>query len=188
MTTKIPENKNFERLNEMVAQVVQQEYQEPRELHDGSIMEGEFDHGTGRGTRTFKDGRIWEGEFVDWVLEGSGTKTFPGTMIMKGLFRGARLNGHGKITHLDGISSEGLFENDQLVSGTMIWPNVAKFEGHFVNGKLQGPNCKITYQDGKIEEGSFVEGQLQGPGKVTHPNGQVDEGLFDQGILTFRKV
>lgn len=88
---------------------------EPSVLDDGSKVEGDLRHGTGIGTRTFKDGTIWKGQLVGWHLEGPGEKIFPDGTIHKGTFLNSVLHGKGTIFFPDGaISDEGIFEKGEL--------------------------------------------------------------------------
>ncbi|MES2273921.1 MAG: hypothetical protein V4487_06995 [Chlamydiota bacterium] len=93
---------------------IQQLYVEPKVLHDGSSIEGDLDHGTGIGTRTFLDGHVWSGQLVSGFLNGEGTHTLPDGIVLKGTFANSKLHGRGTITYLDGTVDDGIFENGVL--------------------------------------------------------------------------
>ena len=90
------------------------QYIEPVILEDGSRMEGDFDHGTGIGSRIFKDGHIWKGKFVNWWLNGEGEHIFPDGTIWRGIFQESRLNGIALMISPDGKTQEALFKNGTI--------------------------------------------------------------------------
>lgn len=146
-------------------------YVEPKELHDGSIMEGDFDHGTGFGTRTFPDKTVWEGNFSGWALNG------------KGEIRG------------NGYKYEGEFENKGLVSGkiTYYFEKGAKteYEGSFIDYELNGKGTITkTHSDGHVTvlEGRFKKGKLDGPGIETIDDRVKNEVIYLDGTLRYLKV
>jgi len=56
------------------------------------------------------------------------------------------------------------------------------YEGHFVDGKLQGKG-KYTNKSGDIYEGDFVDGKFHGKGKFTIPDDHEYEGDFVEGAF-----
>jgi hypothetical protein len=80
---------------------------------DGSVWEGTFVNGefAGKGTKILADGTIEEGYFSVGSLHGKGKVTIPKGDTIEGFFQNGKLNGYGKITHHDGTVEEGLFEN-----------------------------------------------------------------------------
>ena len=71
---------------------------------DGNVYEGEWRAGEmeGRGTYTFADGAVYEGEYKAGKPEGCGTCTFASGAVYEGEWRAGEQEGRGTFTYADG--------------------------------------------------------------------------------------
>eukprot|EP00830_Metopus_es_P020208 TRINITY_DN7913_c0_g1_i1.p1 TRINITY_DN7913_c0_g1~~TRINITY_DN7913_c0_g1_i1.p1 ORF type:complete len:317 (+),score=77.49 TRINITY_DN7913_c0_g1_i1:48-998(+) len=99
----------------------------------------------------------------------------------------------------DGISELTIKENDDSTPGelyTGFWDPILNsreykgiiqyedgsfFEGHFVQGKIQGKGRKI-YAQLDIYIGDYVNNQAEGKGKYVHPDGSYYDGDWKQDV------
>ena len=77
----------------------------------------EFAIANGMGTRTFKNGNVYQGEFRNGMFNGHGKLTMTDGNVFEGEFRNDLVDGLGRLTHADRTSEEGLFRhiNGELV-------------------------------------------------------------------------
>ena len=85
----------------------------------------------------------------------------------EGEYDNGYLNGPGKRTYVHGEVHDGTFVDDELVKGTVTFPDKDVEEGGRVNGHLQGQG-KRTVPGHCVEEGEYDNGYLIGPGKRTY--------------------
>lgn len=111
-----------------------------------------------RGTYTFADGTVYEGQWQFRERSGKGT-----------------------LTYADGRRYEGDFSNGQRHgTGMMTWPDGRRYSGDFQHGERTGKGT-MTYPDGRRYVGEFRDGERTGWGKLIYPNGRVEEGNFENG-------
>lgn len=151
---------------------------------NGEIFEGKFVNGliNGKGKYTNNKGYKYIGDFINSERNGKGiltTKNF----IYNGGFVKNRMEGKGKIEYLnEGHKYEGDFENNEINgNGKFIWKNGDVYEGKMANGRMDGYG-KYTYKNGIIYEGDYVEGIKQGTGKLIYPDGKIYKGEFKNGF------
>ena len=153
---------------------------------EGDYYIGTLIHGlpNGNGKKYFKDGRIFEGNFVNGKRERFGKITFPNkkTFFYIGQYKNDIRNGKGKEFYENGnISYEGDFVNDKREGyGKEYFENgKLKYEGYFVNDKYEG-NGKYYWEDGKyLYDGRWSNDKRNGQGKLIDKNGNVVyEGNF----------
>ena len=95
------------------------------------------------------------------------------------------LNGRGVNVDSGCVRREGTFLAGRLhgPDGRIQWPGGELQQGRFYNGWLAGPGARV-YGDGVRIEGTFANGQPAGPGKITLPDGTVYEGrLWGRSLL-----
>jgi hypothetical protein len=111
-----------------------------------------------RGTYTFADGTVYEGQWQFRERSGKGT-----------------------LTYADGRRYEGDFSDGQRHgTGMMTWPDGRRYSGDFQHGERTGKGT-MTYPDGRRYVGEFRDGERTGWGKLIYPNGRVEEGNFENG-------
>jgi hypothetical protein len=114
----------------------------------------------GKGRKTYANGGIYEGEFVDGVEQGQGTMTSPDGGSYKGAFLAGDFNGEGEMHYADG--------------GTYV--------GGFRAGKRQGHGT-LHSADGTEYVGDFVANLRHGMGRYVQANGDVFEGEWKNDTL-----
>jgi hypothetical protein len=77
----------------------------------------EFALAYGPGTGRYKNGTVYEGEFIEGKFNGHGTLTMTDGSVFEGNFRNGVVDGVGRLTHADGTFEEGNFRhiNGELV-------------------------------------------------------------------------
>jgi hypothetical protein len=150
-----------------------------------NIMEGHYEDGEFiEGKHTYLNQRIEEGYFTNFELNGKGRITYHESGdVYEGEFLDGLLNGEGKIYSNGELSDEGYFV-DGLLNGEgkryfngKLWQ-----EGYFVNNRLNG--IGKAYLQGKLSrEGEFKKGWLNGIGKKYFDGELCYEGEFKEDDL-----
>ena len=100
-----------------------------------NIIEDDYD---------LKNVDIYEGHFINDVLNGKGKKISACGTVSEGDFINNKLNGKGKKITSSGDIYEGNFVNDKLNGqGRFICKRGDGYEGEFVNNELNGKGMKI---------------------------------------------
>eukprot|EP00051_Salpingoeca_urceolata_P026498 m.477570 g.477570 ORF g.477570 m.477570 type:complete len:471 (-) comp20864_c0_seq1:142-1554(-) len=140
---------------------------------DGSIFEGEWmhDHPEGQGKMT-NNQYSYEGEWHDGLQHGTGKQTF----------RVKRNANDVDWEFVDMDRYEGNFEYGNMSGeGTYAWANGQVYTGTFEYGKVTGKGT-ITFTDGRSYTGAVVGGVPHGPGKMKYPDSLVYEGEWREGM------
>jgi hypothetical protein len=146
----------------------------------GDIYEGDFVEGllNGKGKKTFADGTVYEGDFVEGLFEGKGKYTDVEGSVYEGDFKADKMNGKGKLTSTNGNVYEGdLVDNEPCGKGKATFADGTVYEGDVSEGEPNGKG-KMTYTNGGIYEGDFEDGLREGIGKMTYANGRIEEGSW----------
>ncbi len=174
-----------------------------------STYEGEFDdYGeiTGKGRRTWNDGRVYEGDFVKGQQTGYGkwekkSKDFitgeESYECYEGNFIDNIRQGQGKYT--DGkVTYEGdflyhKFQGDAVVTGQSETGGF-RLNSHFNNNRITGKG-KVTFsaEDGRevsvLSCASWQEGQPSGPGSyISLDSSYIFRGNFKEGLPEERET
>ena len=130
------------------------------------------------GTKTDKDGFIYEGEMINGKMHGQGKKyKKDGSFLYEGSWVRDKYQGKGREVKNNDIREGDWFNGKLHGKGKYSNPYVT-YEGDWYDGKLHGKG-KYTWQTGS-EEGDFVHGNLV-RGKKTSSSGEVEEGYFEIG-------
>ena len=102
-------------------------------------------------------------------------------------------HGQGKLTRVNGQWELCMFAKGEVVeildSGTALedgrhedieYPNGDKYSGSFNGGKMNGPNGKMKYKDGRTFAGDWKDGKRHGFGKMTFHDGRTFDGQWKQ--------
>ena len=170
---------------------------------NGFVYEGEMAGGQphGQGKITLRDGKVFEGEFVNGVLQGQprtlttlwyhyegdvlngephgmGKKTLRNGQVWEGEYCESARVGKGKIIHPDGKVVEGEFRNNGLNGFCVIrYTNGDRKEGKVIDNQWEGV-VKHFFSDGEIHEDYYVKGDQEGPEKIIRADGSVVEGEY----------
>lgn len=174
---------------------------------NGFIYEGALskDVPYGQGKLTLRDGKVFEGEFVNGVLQGQprslttlwyhyegdmlngephgqGKKTFQNGEVWEGEFCESIFVGRGKISYPDGRVTEGEFRNNLLNGfGVDHYADGERVETKYIDGKWDGV-VKRFYPNGGRKEIFYVRGEQVGTEVIVRSNGCVIEGK-DLGVF-----
>ena len=129
---------------------------------DGDVFEGRFINGIMNGKGIFIDinKNKYIGDFINMKRWGKGKWT-TNKIKYEGEFYKNKIHGKGHIKFLNtGIEYFGTFKNDQIDGyGTFKWINGDMYEGEVKNGKMNGIG-KYKYSNGKIFNGFFNNGVI----------------------------
>lgn len=157
----------------------------------------------GSGSFAFQSGALYEGEWLDYQLEGQGKLFVPlegtytgmfsnsmkdgqGTFVWKngdsysGDWKEDAINGEGVYTFSDGSTMEGRFQNNAFWQGAYRVSNeMGEYVIQYADGEMV--SAKITFSDGTKYDGGFAEGKINGDGVIQYPNGDSYAGSYLQG-------
>ena len=178
---------------------------------NGAEYQGHWVDGKRNGKGTFSFGKtIYEGDFVNDIIEGKGTVTFETGEQYIGDFKNCRQHGQGVFIYRDGSKYIGEFvggqrngrgkfvdkdrneiyngfylEGKRTGKGTIFYHNsdtIIKYQGDVVNGIRDG-NGKLFYKNGKIFSGPFMNDKERGCGQLQFPSGDIYSGDCFHGVI-----
>ena len=159
----------------------------------------------GKGKINLKDGRTYEGTFVDGKLEGEGTYINNKGDIYIGGFIGGKLNGKGKIIQKreninksnGGNEQENINNKDNNDDNNLVYEGEIKdfkreghgvekcpeyeFEGNFHDDMKNGQGSIKYLKLGRKYEGEFKNNEITGYGYLIYENKQTYEGNLVDG-------
>ena len=137
----------------------------------------EFNDLDGQGTKTYPDGTVEEGIFLNEAQKGKislleGTKTHPDGLLEEGKWNTSGILVEGKKTYIDGTVEKGKWYKAGLMfEGKKALPDGTVEEGIFEKGQCIQPKSQanphkgiIINQDGSVSEGEFKDEKLHGKG------------------------
>jgi len=153
-------------------------------LIGGDSYEGEFTNGeiTGKGTKTWADGRSYTGDFLSGEMCGKGVWTSSnGNEVYEGDFDSNRREGHGHNRLPNGDTFNGAFsrhkfhgegsylrENCFIITstfeagvahgkGSVKWHKAGSYDGNLSNGCMHGSGVYSAFNGTYVYSGEFVE-------------------------------
>ncbi|OQB15163.1 MAG: Penicillin-binding protein 1F [Firmicutes bacterium ADurb.Bin193] len=134
-----------------------------------------------RGTITFPDKRIYEGELKDGKAEGYGVMIYPNGDRYCGYFSGNMREGEGILLCATGNSYKGEFRNDEINGfGTYLWQNGDRYTGQFKDGKFNGEGT-FEWISGNSYTGQWLNEKFHGFGTFRWASGEVMSGQWYEG-------
>ena len=128
---------------------------------------------------------IYDGDFINGVMEGDGIIKYSDGTYYEGQFRNDKYQGKGKILFKNGGSYEGDFNNNLIHGkGKYIYPGGKIYEGDFQNGMKHGFG-KISWSENKYFEGFWINNRQHGEGKY-YLNGKTLNAIFRYGKLIMK--
>ena len=115
--------------------------------------------GNGKGTLTYKSGKVGKGDIKDNDLTGKCVIKYKDGGVYKGTCKKGQPQGKGKFTYKDGQINTGTYSNNNL------------------NGKCVKEFPSYTYK------GNCKDGYASGRGTQKHKNGKVETGIWKNGKL-----
>jgi ankyrin repeat protein len=133
---------------------------------NGTIYEGDWVNETmdGQGTLTFSNGERYEGQWVHALKQGNGVYVFQDGEKYDGQWMADKRSGSGVYTIPDGGRFEGTWSNGHLEQGFGLYhfANGDTYEGEWRNDKMSGTGIYTTSDgrkyDGQWEANRFVSG------------------------------
>ena len=162
----------------------------------------------GKGKINLKDGRIYEGTFVNGKLEGKGNYINNKGDKYIGNFTEGILNGKGKIIKKiennnksngahDEKNNDSLNNKDNNIENDLIYEGDIKnfmkegygietcpeykYEGNFHNDMKNGQGSIIYLKQGRKYKGEFKNNEITGKGVLTYENNQTYQGQLLNG-------
>ena len=172
---------------------------------DMSYFEGIIEKGKLiNGYLKWKDGKTYQGELKNNLLEGKGKMTAEGGAYWEGMWHQGKLYGEGVIRNINGQRLKGIFIDGAINNKGKLICDEYKYSGEFIEsipngiGKLEFSNKNIyqglvingkpnglgymKYSSGDIYEGNFVNGDIVGQGKYYFSDGKIFQGQFVAGL------
>lgn len=137
-----------------------------RTYPDGSVYDGEFLDGQrhGHGIYKWPDGTVYEGGFVHGQRQGQGTYTWPDGAVYKGDFQAGQFHGHGVLTWPDGASYDGDWvEGKRSGHGTYRWANGFTYVGEFRDNQRCGAGTLYDADGRVVQQGQWRDDKFVGP-------------------------
>ena len=136
------------------------------------------DCSNGFGTKKYRDGSTYTGDFSHGIPEGHGTYTYPDGRTIRAVFH----NGLPQKEILLPETTTGCISgNCQNGKGEYIDPQGNHYAGYFRNGKFHGKGL-CRYKDGSVYSGSWRDGKPDGKG-VWRRKGAMRKGIWRNGKL-----
>ncbi len=85
----------------------------------------------GFGHYVYNDGTQYRGEWKNNMKEGNGVYSNQAGDRYDGQWMQGRRHGNGTIQYANGVKIIGNWENDQLISGNIVYPNGSSYQGTF---------------------------------------------------------
>lgn len=155
---------------------------------NGDVYEGEWvsNRRNGNGTMRYASGERYQGQWKDDERHGTGVSQMANGAVYRGTFE--RDQRHGEKCQLilpSGDEYLGSFERDEMRGfGVMRYKNGDVYEGNWKDGVRHGKGKFDLKKRGATIEGYFVRGLIDGDGTVTFP-GKVYIGKFEKGEKVF---
>ena len=136
---------------------------------------------TGWGREINKNREIYEGKFVNGMLNGKGMYS-NGKEYFVGEFRNKKILGFGEI-FTDKYHYYGqLWNKIPNGKGKIHIYNEGTYEGDFEYGEMDG-NGLFKWNNGNYYLGEMKKGKMNGKGKLVHRNGFIENGYFRDGYF-----
>lgn len=134
------------------------------------------------GSRTWKDGRTYKGEFSFGKPQGIGTMTWPNGSTYEGEFLNGFRHGQGLQTNDDGSIYKGAFVDGYMHGqGAYDFPCGHQYVGSFLKDKMHGDGS-IQFIDGTSYTGQWKNGKPNGQGQFLRNDKSTFTGNFKSGI------
>ncbi|HOO06727.1 MAG TPA: hypothetical protein PLH83_09620 [Ruminococcus sp.] len=136
----------------------------------------------GKGKLLFKDGRYYDGNFVQNRADGFGTMTFPDDYPefkeYSGNWKNNAWDGKGKLLFKDGRYYDGSFVQNRAEGyGTITYPDdhpdFVEYSGNWKNNAWDGEGA-LKYKNGNFYQGQFAVNYPNGLGSYTFSNDDKD--------------
>ena len=137
----------------------------------------------------YKDGHVYEGDWLWDFMHGEGCWTDPEGNVYKGDFAGDSRTGHGKIAYKNKDYYEGTFLLNKREGKGSLRTEDIEYSGEFMNDKIHGFGV-MYFGEAKnlIYKGHFKEGVKHGNGELTTPDNKKIKTTWTNGKKNGRFV
>jgi len=130
----------------------------------------------GKGTFTFENGNIYEGDWVEDTMHGKGKYTLPDNNTYEGEWANGKMHGKGVFTFSNGDKYTGEWKNgEKHGKGLFEFVDGDKYEGEWKNGEKDGKGI-FTFSNGDRYEGEWANGRMHGKGVFIFASGDKYDG------------
>lgn len=146
----------------------------------GTLNEKKLQHGYG--IMNFPDGKCYEGQFNNGLIEGQGVLTTPSGDIYDGTFeKGDFVKGKVTVFNPNKTVYECAFKDGEPYGiGT-----ISSFDGKVYRGEIKqwhgNGKGELTLPNNIVISANFVNGNAEGPGTQTNPDGRVLDVMYKNG-------
>ena len=123
-----------------------------------------------------------ESQYEKGVKHGFGKIELPCESAYEGMFKNDLPDGPGTYSTLEydfqGHFIEGRMNGEECVCS---WKNGRKYEGSYVNDKKEGYG-EFEWPNGKIYKGGWINNRMNGKGKIIYPDGFEKQGIWSNGV------
>ncbi len=134
----------------------------------------------GHATVAYKNGDIYEGDWLNGERVGQGTITYANGVRYVGSWKNDKRDGEGTMYYKNGnLWYSGNWKNDKRDGqGTVYYMDGSRYSGNWKNGKRDGQGTRYYTNDtnGDRYEGNWKNGERDGRGTVYYANGDRYEG------------
>lgn len=139
---------------------------------------------SGWGREIKKSGQIYEGRFVNNMINGKGVYKFQDAIYI-GDFENGMFQGKG-ILLTKNIQYNGMFSNDMIHGlGKIIFLNLSseeeEYDGEFNQKNIEGKGI-MKWRNGNMFQGEMKNGKMNGVGRFFPKNGIPFKGIFKDNI------
>lgn len=126
---------------------------------------------------------VFEGKFVDGVLNGDGVSTDSLGIYYKGEFKDGKMHGVGELLMPKGGRYVGEFKYNDFKKGKSEAQDKTVSYGSFYNFSPDGLKVRVAYNDGSEYYGSMNQGKKTGIGQITSNKGVKTSGIFSGNLI-----
>ncbi|CAI2380924.1 unnamed protein product [Moneuplotes crassus] len=151
---------------------------------NGRLYEGQWisNKRNGKGYERYKNNNIYEGDFKDGKAHGGGVFKWQTGETYDGQWHLGLKQGQGVWRGLHGEYYIGEWKDSRTHGkGIYVWSNRDKYEGEWRNGLKHGQGSDI-FKNGDVYIGQYESGKPHGEGQYTWKNGSVYIGQFSNGM------
>ena len=150
------------------------------QIYDYYIGEWKDNMRHGKGILQYKNGRKYQGGWVNDKVSGYGKTNYENGDYYAGEWKDGFRHGKGEYTYENGEYYKGEFWNGLRRKGLYYYKNGnTKYDGEFIKDKFDGRG-KYFYEDGEYYDGEWKVGLKHGKGIIYYKNGNIK---YDGGFV-----
>lgn len=135
----------------------------------------------GKGSITYKDGKIYKGGIKANLPHGEGSITFPSGSVFVSNFKDGKPYGKSTLFYSNGTRYDGELNLANMKpngQGIYVYKNGTRVSGTFKDGKHHG-FIEFAYGNGTIFRGRYKDGKINGTSHYVNTKKRQCSGMFD---------